>query len=378
MSNPDAIVIGLGAAGSAALYHLGRKGVDVCGIDRYAPPHSIGSTHGETRLIRKAYGEGTQYTSLIRRSYELWGELEEAWTRPLLDACGCLNIGPVDSPFISEAGRAAALLGTPHSWLKAGDVRSRWPAFSMGDDDRALFDPEAGILWCEACVEAHLVLARRAGASLLLGERVQDWGRQGDGFRVVTDRRTLMAGRLVLCSGAWTVDFLPSLASVLEVVRVSTSWFRPLRPHLDTAHMPTIMYEYGGGLLYAVPDTGYGFKAGLHHERHRIDHVDDAIRVVSEAEIQATADVLGRIVPDAAGPCTHAATCFYTCTPDQHFFIDEVMPGLFAACACSGHGFKFSCAVGEALAHLVTETPLPVSIAPFRGRWSNEAVPSAA
>ena len=260
-------------------------------------------------------------------------------------------------------------MNSPHEWLTAGEVRSRWPAFKIRDTDSGLFDPEAGILWCEACVEAHLVLARRAGARLFLGERVLSWKHVGARYQVVTDQRTITAPRLVLSSGAWTVDFLPSLAPILEVVRVTTSWFRPLRPHLDTKHMPTIMYEYDGGLFYAVPDTDNGFKAGLHHVRQRIAHVDEADRVVSEDEIQATASILEQVVPDAAGPCTHAATCFYTCTPDQHFFIDEVMPGLFAACACSGHGFKFSCAVGEALAHLVTDAPPPVSIDPFRARW---------
>ena len=370
MIDTDVAVIGLGAAGSAAIYHLGRMGVDACGIDRFVPPHSIGSTHGETRLIRKAYGEGTRYTGLVKRAYTLWEKLEKTWSSPLLEMCGCLNIGPANSTFLDVAGRAAALTGTPHTWLTVNDVHGRWPAVRIPDSCTALYDPEAGILWCDACVEAHLALARRAGARLFLGEHVQAWNQTGTGFQVVTNRRTFTARRLVLCAGAWTVDILPMVAPVLKVVRVTTSWFSPLGPHLDITHMPTVLYEYyDDELLYAVPDTGAGFKAGLHHVRQHVAQMDGADRVVSEGEIQATKEVLAGLVPDAAGRCTHATACFYTCTPDEHFYIDQIMPGLVIASACSGHGFKFSCAIGEALAHLVTGMPPPVSIEPFRGRW---------
>ena len=90
----DAIVLGTGGVGSAALYHLAQRGLKVLGVDRFAPGHDRGSSHGESRVIRLAYFEHADYVPLLRRSYQLWDELEQHAKQTLFRRVGLLEVGP--------------------------------------------------------------------------------------------------------------------------------------------------------------------------------------------------------------------------------------------------------------------------------------------
>ena len=139
------IVLGLGAMGSAALYHLAKKGVRALGLDRFSPPHPFGSTHGDTRVTRLAIGEGEQYTPLALRSHELWRELERETGKTLLTTNGGLIISSsartsrthVEN-FFQNTLAAARKFGIAHEVLDAQEIRRRFPQFNVADDERAI------------------------------------------------------------------------------------------------------------------------------------------------------------------------------------------------------------------------------------------------
>lgn len=177
----DVAVIGLGAMGSATLYQLAKRGINAVGIDQFAPPHTLGSTHGETRLTRCAIGEGHQYVPLAMRSHEIWRELYNETGERLLHETGALMIESSGSKgdvhgsanFLNTTISAAEKFGIEHEILSGTEARQRFPAFNINDQDKAYFEPGAGYLKVEQCVEAQLKRAKELGATLMPNTKVQ-------------------------------------------------------------------------------------------------------------------------------------------------------------------------------------------------------------
>jgi glycine/D-amino acid oxidase-like deaminating enzyme len=221
----DVIVAGLGAAGSAAAYHLARRGARVVGVDRYTPPHAMGSSHGRSRIIREAYFEHPLYVPLVREAYMGWEELEALTGRRLYLRTGGLMLGPADGTVVPGARRSALEHGLSFEELAAEDVRRRFPAWHLPDDVVGIFEPRAGMLDPEAAIAAHLDLARRHGAELRFDEPLLSWRAEGDAVEVTTSRATYRAARLVLAVGAWTPRVLAPLGLPLVVERNVVAWF---------------------------------------------------------------------------------------------------------------------------------------------------------
>ena len=158
MAHYDAVVCGLGVMGSAALYHLARRGQRVLGLDRFAAGHDRGSSHGETRVIRLAYFEHPSYVPLVRRAYELWRELENEAARPLLHVTGIAEIGPPDGALVTGTLEAARLHDIPHELIAAPELMRRYPAFRLPPHYVGVVQPDGGFL------EAEAVRASDAGA----------------------------------------------------------------------------------------------------------------------------------------------------------------------------------------------------------------------
>ena len=343
----DAIVVGLGAIGSATTYHLARAGARVLGIDRYEPPHELGSSHGETRITRVAVGEGARYVPYVKRSHELWRELERESGESLMTQCGMLMIGGARpaafhgaEDFLQATIDVAREHDVPHEVPTAQEAERRFPQFALGGDERGFYyEPGAGFLRPERAVRAHLAAARRHGAELRFGERVTDLapGRVGD------DR----AETVVVAAGPWIGELVPGDFSVHRQVQF---WFQSTDPDLH-AGMPIFVWDLGRG----PDDFFYGFPA--QDGRVKVaseDHTttvapDECPRDVAGVEIEAIrAQYLdGRV--RALGGCVRATTCLYTVTPDRHFAVER-RDGLVTVSACSGHGFKHSPALGEELA----------------------------
>lgn len=370
MKSYDVIVCGLGAMGSAAAWQLACRGRRVLGLDRFEPPHRQGSSHGGTRIIREAYFEHPLYVPLVQRAAEIWEEIGERTGRSLTRRTGGLMLGPADGPVAGGAHRSAERHGLPFEVLSADEVRRRFPAFRPADDDVGIFEPRAGLLRPEACIEAQLGLAREAGAELRFGEPVARWVPEAGGVAVTTLAGTYRADRLVLAAGAWSAALLPDLALPLTVERVVVYWFEPrARPEtFRPDRMPVWVHEYEPGrMLYGIPDIGDGAKVGLHHDGRPSDP-ETIDRDVGTTELDAMRDLLRRHLPDADGRLRRAEVCMYTNSPDEHFVIDAHpdLPQVWIAAGFSGHGFKFSSVVGELVADAVVDGRVPASIRPFR------------
>jgi len=365
----DVLIVGLGAMGSAAAYHLAGRGMRVLGLDRFQPPHSFGSSHGRTRIIREAYFEHPAYVPLLQRAYELWANLEKESGRKLLLQTGGLMLGPVEGVLVSGARRSAEQHGLRHELLSAAQIRARFPELSVPDGLAAVWEPRAGILFPELAIQTHLELARARGAELLLNSPVLSWEPRAEGVRVTCETGTYIAKQLVLSPGAWMNSLLPPPGLPLSVERQVLFWFEPLqRGVFEPARLPIFIWEYAAHqFFYGFPDLGDGVKFALHHQGEP-SAPDSLAREINPQEIEAARGLLRRFIPGAAGALKSTAVCMYTNTPDEHFMLDKhpTLPQVLVASPCSGHGFKFSAVIGEIIADMIAGEKPPFDLSLFR------------
>jgi len=385
----DLIVVGLGAAGAATLHQAARRGARVLGLDRHHPPHDQGSSHGESRITRQAIGEGLDYVPLAMRSHALWREIEAETGETLMRTVGALlisapNLGAVHHgkhDFLEQTIEAARAFGIDHALLEAAEIRARYPQFAVRDHERAYFEPGAGILYPERCIAAQLTLARRHGASIRSGEAAQAIEPISGGVRVVTDAGTYEAAAAVICAGAWTGRLLGEpWARGLALHRQSLHWFEPDDPAaFAPERFPVFIWMYGAG----EGDWFYGFPR---------DPRLGGVKIASEQFAQTTAspDELDRTVTRDEALAAHArhvsgrigglppawlrgVACVYTDAPQSRFIIgpDPARENVVVVSACSGHGFKHSPAIGEAVASWVLGGAAPKVLEPFApGRFT--------
>ncbi len=366
METADVVVVGLGAVGSATLYRLALAGVRAVGLDRYRPPHTLGSSHGESRITRLAVGEGADYAPLVRRSHEIWRELEAETGARLMLQTGGLIMGPCSGAanhhgkdnFVHRTVAVAAQSGVTVETLDAAEIAARYPQFMLRGDEIGCFEPTAGLVFPERCVDVQLRLARQAGAATHLDEAVVGMRPIEGGVEVTTSRRTIQAARAVLTAGPW----LPGLAggrmaAVARVYRQTLHWFGADEASFTPERFPVFIWMHGDheeDYFYGFPALPGSGSVKVATESYA-DPVDPDLvdRTVSATE---SGTVFARHVAKrlrGVGPAVlRAAACLYTVTPDAGFILDALPghPAILAASACSGHGFKHSAAVGERLA----------------------------
>ena len=367
MQTYDVIVAGLGAMGSAAAYALAGRGMRVLGLDRFTPPHPWGSSHGESRIIREAYFEHPSYVPLVQRAYRAWEALEAESGHPLLVRTGAVMIGDPESELIRGATRSAEQHELPHERLSAAELRARFPLFTPGERDVGVYEPRAGALRVEACIEALLDGARRRGAELRFGESLQEWTADDEGVRVTTSAGQHQAETLVLAIGAWLPELVPELP--LQVERQVMFWFQPsgsaerFRPD----NFPVFLWELASDrMFYGLPDLGSGIKVARHHGGENTT-THTVRREVSEADEAEVHEFLSVHLPAVDGTLLRSSVCLYTNTPDGHFLIDRHLdsPAVWLVSPCSGHGFKFAPAVGDGLAEGIATGSVPRELAAF-------------
>ncbi|MCH2500246.1 MAG: N-methyl-L-tryptophan oxidase [SAR202 cluster bacterium] len=356
MPSYDAIVIGVGGMGSAAVYHLARRGLQVLGLEKHAIPHEMGSSHGYSRMIRYTLQEHPSYVPLVRRSYELWHEMEETAGEELMVTTGSIRAGAPDSPFFLNAQEACDLHSIPYEILTASEVNKRFPGYRFPEEISSVYQADGGFLLPERCIVTHVQAAERAGADVHSQETVLDWEVRGDGVQVRTDRDTYTAGRLVVTAGPWAANLVPELAAYAVPERQVMGWFQPKRPELYAAEaFPVFGVFTEEGRYYGFPSHAVpGFKIGRAH--HLLQKVDpDAIdREVHPEDEDILRQAVNRYFPLAAGKLLDGKTCMYTNTPDEHFMIGTLdgQPQVSVAAGFSGHGFKFASVIGEIMADL--------------------------
>lgn len=370
---PDVVVAGLGVMGSAAVAELSRRGLRVLGLDPRVPPHRLGSSHGETRMIRQAYSEDPLYVPLVRRAFEAWRDVEARSGRRLLTRTGGVVTGPPEAELVRGAVASARVHDLPLEQPRPSEAARRFPWLRLARDHRLLVDPAAGHLRAEACVEAFLDLAREAGAEIRTGDAAVGWtgdGGSGNGSVQVRLRSgaTVSAARLVIASGAWTSRLARVPDLPLRPVRMVQHWFAAEHPDFDPAALPVFLVEYEAGkILYGFPDVGSGVKAAFHHGGRAAD--PDAARLpATPAEVSAVLEVLADHFPGARWRPLRSEPCLYTLTPDRHFALGHhpASRSVVMAAGFSGHGFKFAPVVAELAADMLEGAEPSFDLTSFR------------
>ncbi len=359
----DLIILGSGGVGSAAAYHAAKRGLRVLALDRFPPGHDRGSSHGQTRIIRQAYFEHPDYVPLLFRAYDLWRDLEQVTGQSLLHINGLIQIGQPSGEVIAGVKESARRWNLRVESLPEKDLTARFPQFNLPEGCEALYEAQAGVLRVEDCVLAHASAAKSHGAEFKGGVTVKSWRKEEAIVRVMTDRGEFLAGQAIITPGAWASDLLGPIAAPLRVLRKHLHWFTVEQ----NAHLPcpSFLYDLPHGCFYGVPNLGgLDLKIGEHSGGSIVEDplLDDRVKETDD-EIRVMAFVAKQLRGVATRPNAHK-TCFYTMSPDQHFIVGrhpDAENVAFAA-GLSGHGFKFTGVLGEALVSLALGEPTPVNI----------------
>lgn len=381
----DVIVIGLGGVGSATVAALAADGYRVIGIDQFSPPHQRGSSHGQTRVIRKAYFEHPDYVPMLLRAYDRWKQLEADSGKQLYFPVGLLQIGPIDGEVLAGVRRSASEHSLDVQYMTMQEAQSRYPGIHGDPTWSAIVEHDAGYLLVEQCIEAHLQQARRHGANLLLNQSVRDWSVDGSGVKVVTDSQVLRADRLVIAAGPWADKCLKQYQLPLRVLRKHVYWYQVEPGHYQSGYFPCFFFDTPQGFFYGIPQvanaqgnsaqgnsaqgaSSKGNWSGLKIGRHTGGQHADPELAIEHPEDAEDQSLVEQFLMDCMPAVTRKRIawegCYYTMTPDQHFIVDRLpdCSQVSVVAGLSGHGFKFTCVLGEIAAKLATDRPSPLSI----------------
>ena len=377
----DLIIVGLGAVGAAALYQASQRGARVLGIDRYDPPHDLGSSHGDTRITRLAIGEGEMYMPFIQRANEIWRELEAKSGRTLFHQSGGLVIAPetgaakfhADGDFVEISARIAAKYGINHELLDAAQIRARFPLLTPREGDRAYYEPDSGVLRPERCIQTQLDLAKAAGADIRVNEPVLSYAADENGVSVRTDQGDYRAAKLILCAGAWMTELLPAHArGGLRVCRQLILWYEADDPSLFAPQVFPFVIWIGKTpedfwSTFPAPRDGQPGVKFIAEQYHTSAPVESIEREIAPQEIAAMRRLTLDRMRGTGERCLRADVCLYTVADDEHFVIDfhPDSQRVVIASPCSGHGFKHSAAVGESLAQMALDGHAALDVSHF-------------
>ena len=379
----DVAVVGLGAMGSASVYQLARKGKRVLGIDQFDPPHVFGSSHGATRVTRQAIGEGEQFVPLVLRSYEIWPQIEAAAGKQLLSITGGLIMAsersdesPGTSKFLDQTIKSAAKFGIAHSVLDTDQIRTRFPQFNLVGDERGYYEPTMGFLRPELCIESQIALAKTLGAEIHTHETLLEFATRPNGLRLRTSADQYDVDHLVLSVGPWIASVIPEFASLFKVYRQVLFWFdldAPIENYLP-GKFPVFIWAFSrdhDNFVYGFPAVdGLGGGVKIASEQRSVEsEISNIDREVKREEVdEIYRKYIQMRLPGVSNRCLNAVTCLYTCLPDSGFVVD-VHPkhsNVVIVSPCSGHGFKHSAAIGEAVAELVVDGKSTLDLSAFR------------
>ncbi|MEM1295212.1 MAG: N-methyl-L-tryptophan oxidase [Verrucomicrobiota bacterium] len=351
----DVIVLGTGGVGSAALYHPAQRGAKALGLDQYPGGHSNGSSHGATRVIRKAYFEHPNYVPLLNRAYQLWRDLEAQTGQSLYAETGLIEVGPPDGVIVPGVLKAANEHNLAVETIEPFDFQGRFPALRLPEGSVAVFEREAGFLRVEDCVLAHLQSATHLGADWRQ-EAVLRWEATSSGVTVETSKQRYQAQSLAIAAGAWSGPLLKEIGLPLRILLKHLLWYESDASTSLEAGFPCFFYETPTGYFYGFPQLdSLGLKVAEHSGGLEIP-TPEKPEQLDPADTRSIESFLGEHIPGVSTTRTRQESCYYTMSQDEHFIVDHdpnhqqvsFIAGL------SGHGFKFASVLGEALADLAT------------------------
>ena len=353
----DVIIIGLGAMGSAASYYLSKNGVKVLGLDTYEPPHKLGSSHGHTRVIREAYHEGTSYVPIVKRAYELWNELDHEIEDKLILEYGGMYLGD-DGKYLSDAKKSAKKYDIPIKEFSSKEIKEKYNILNPPNNFKGLLENRSGAVFPEKAISNFLSKSINNGSSHNYNEKVIGWEKQSKFYKVETDKNNYFAEKLIFSSGAWIKNLVPSLKLPVKIERQVLFWFDPIKDKdkFHYSNMPNTGWDLDNGMeFYTQPNIeNKGFKVAMHHNGKFISE-DDLNRESNADDLSIVKNFLEEYIPLANGKLIDSRVCVYTNTPDLDFIIDFYPndENIIICSPCSGHGFKFTPAIGEICSELV-------------------------
>ncbi|ADO48980.1 Sarcosine oxidase [[Enterobacter] lignolyticus SCF1] len=363
----DLIILGSGSVGAAAGYYAARAGLSVLMTDAHMPPHSDGSHHGDTRLMRHAYGEGEKYVPLVLRAQALWDELAALSGEEIFERSGVINFGPASSAFLANVARSAAQFGLEVEALDAQTIMSRWPEIRVPDDYQGLFEPASGVLKSELAIKTWIRLAKDAGCAQLFNCPVTAIHHDADGVTLETADGDYRGAKLVVSAGTWVTKLLPDLP--VQPVRKVFAWFQADGRYSRKNRFPAFTGEMpNGDHYYGFPADDNELKIGKHNGGQLISSPQERKPFGAVATDGSEAFSFLRYVLPGIGGCLHGASCTYDNSPDEDFIIDTLPahPQTLVITGLSGHGFKFAPVLGEIAVDFALGNASDFDLSPFR------------
>ncbi|EOZ96006.1 Sarcosine oxidase [Indibacter alkaliphilus LW1] len=377
----DIAVIGLGALGSSALWQLSKSGKSILGLDQFSPPHDMGSSHGESRITRLAVGEGMDFVPVVKRSHEIWRELESLTGKKIMHTTGGLLFDSGleswskhgSEGFFDRTLRFAQQGNTPHEILNSEEVKRRFGAFDLESTGRAYFEPSAGYILPELAIKSQLQLAEKNSAVIKTHTKVQGIQPSVEGVAIHTNHGIFEVGKVLLSAGSWIKDFLPPFhKSQFKICRQVLHWMPVKQGNFELDKTPVYMWGFGSGsedFIYGFPSLDGKTVKMASESFHESNHPDTVNRQVSleEQELFLEGKVADRFI-GVDKKIVKSKVCIYTVTSDSNFVVDELpdFPEVLVASACSGHGFKHSAGLGEAIAQKLLNQKSEIDLSPFQ------------
>lgn len=351
----DCIILGIGGVGSAALYYAAKNGWDVLGIERFSVAHAMGSSHGQTRIIRQAYFEHPDYVPLLKSAYALWSQFEAAVGKSFFQRTGLLQVGHPEGPIIGGIRRSANEHGLAIRELNPMELKSAYPFFSPREDDVAIVEENAGFLRVEPSLASFVGAACELGAALLENTVVEGWDESSGLVTVSTSEGAFQAKRMILSAGPWAKQVLPSMTEKFRVIAKHQHWFRFADDRIDLDKgCPTFFFETDEGYFYGFPDIdGRGAKICEHSGGSTVVDPLTIDREIDPVDLERVQNFCNHYLNFPRGIHQDHRVCMYTMSPDEHFMVDRVSDNVVFAGGLSGHGFKFVPVLGHALVELL-------------------------
>lgn len=367
MSRFDVCVIGLGAMGSAAAWHLARSGASVIGFDQYALGHDRGSSHGRTRIIRSIYSEGNLYDELVSAAYAGWADIEARSGQTFLRKTGGLDISVREGGIFEDALSAAMTSGKAFEVLEGVALEERFSAINLRGRGRAVFNADAGLLDSDEASAWMRADARAHGADLVDRTQVFGWQRSAGGFTVASEAGTYECRKLVVAAGAWMGRLVPALKPVLTPERQVIAWYPAKGPEFDSLPIFQLETDERERFYFFPPHKDQGLKVGLYN--HRRERGYDVIepRGVDAEDTALLARGIELCLPNVGSNPIGSAECRFTNAPEDRFIMGRSPEDadIILLSPCSGHGYKFAPVIGEVAASLALERETPVDISAF-------------
>lgn len=365
MKNYDLIIIGCGGIGSAALYSAVRAGLKTLCIEQYEQNHNRGGTHGETRAFRKVYYENPLYTPLLHQAYLDWKKLNQQANKILFVENGVLEMCFPNSSVALAAIDSAKKYRIPLEVLSSQEIEQRFPGFRVPEGMIGIFQPEAGFLYVDDCLNYFIDHSRSAGANILFNEKVLAWQVTNDHLiQIKTNKNTYQSKFLIVTAGSWASEIFPELNLPLNIVQKKLFWASTVDDTYSLNHSPCFAYHLLQGKFYGFPSISGYVKIARHDGGLSLANPEENAIAVNKVEIDSIKKFASEYLTKISLENTKEKNCLYDNTPDMNFIID-VHPKhsqIAFATGLSGHGYKMSNVLGDILVNLIIKRENPFDL----------------